>query len=233
MNADDARCRPQSWEHLMHNDPVAGRGFRLGLVTAVMIHAGIFAVTWPTVGQVPPTAPEPVLIPVRLVDVVIEERRLEPVRIEPPPQRPVQFPIVSGPPDPPPEPVERLAADLSDTIERLVKHHPTVADIPPPPMVDTEPVLVGPDVAAPAVVFEVEPRYTEPARRACIEGTVILELILDTSGLVDSVTVLRGLPLGLTKNAVDAVSQWVFAPCTFHGEPVRARYILAIHFRLD
>ena len=43
---------------------------------------------------------------------------------------------------------------------------------------------------------------------------------------------LRGLPLGLTTSAVDAVKQWRFEASRYKNNPVRVRYILTVHFYL-
>lgn len=85
----------------------------------------------------------------------------------------------------------------------------------------------------PALVHEVEPRYTEPARRAHLEGAVILSLTIGRSGRVEEIEVLRGLALGLTEAAVTAARQWVFEPSTVRGEPVRVQYILTVRFSLS
>ena len=95
-----------------------------------------------------------------------------------------------------------------------------------------ETFFVGVDIEAPRVIEKIEPRYTETARRAGVQGAVILDLVIDTAGRVESVTVLRGLPLGLTKSAVEAVEQWRFEPSVYNNHPVSVRYILTVHFHL-
>jgi outer membrane biosynthesis protein TonB len=54
-----------------------------------------------------------------------------------------------------------------------------------------DPLPVGGDVHAPELLQRVEPVYTEAARRAHIEGIVILEAIITTSGEVEEIRVLR------------------------------------------
>ena len=103
---------------------------------------------------------------------------------------------------------------------------------PPPEVVEQTTVFAGVDIDEPKIIHKVKPRYTEPARYAGIKGAVILDLIIDTEGRVESVQVLRGLPLGLTKNAVDAVKQWQFEASKYKGHPVSVRYILTVHFNL-
>ncbi len=111
---------------------------------------------------------------------------------------------------------------------------PVTIEPPPPPEVVSGPttVRVGVEIEAPRVIHRVEPRYTETARKICVEGVVVLSLLIDTDGRVADITVLRGLPFGLTENAVSAARQWQFEPCTFNGNPVNVRYTLTVRFRI-
>ena len=233
MSTDGRPRSPQSWEHLLEKDPHGGRRFRIGIMAAILIHAGIFAVTWPTIAQAPPKEPEQILIPIRLVNLIPPEREVEPIRIDvplPPPQGP---PVITGPPEEPAEPVTRNPIDTIEIPEGPVVYVSPPIDFPPPPVVEEKTVVIaGFDIEEPQIISKVEPRYTQPAIRAGIQGVVILELIIDTNGRVESVNALRGLPLGLTKSAVDAVKQWQFEASTYKGSPVRVRYILTVNFNL-
>lgn len=223
----------QSWEHLLERDPHSGAGFRIGIVAAVLIHAAIFAVTWPTVAQAPPETPPETYIPVQLVDVIPPETEPPPLEIELPEPIDEASVIVPGPPQEiPTEPIER---ELSPPVITTGAEAPAleyIAPPPPPPEPPSHdtPVLI---LEPPELLHEVTPRYTEPARRAGIEGAVILDLVIDAEGRVASATVLRGLPLGLTEAATDAVARWRFAPSVFNGRPVAVRYILTVWFNLD
>jgi TonB family protein len=111
-------------------------------------------------------------------------------------------------------------------------------DVPPPP--PTTPVLnapgvfrVGGDVKAPVVIRRVDPQYTDEARQNHISGIVIVEVIIDKSGRVRDAVVLKPLPFGLDKAAIEAVRQWEFRPATLNGEPVDVIFNLTINFRLD
>jgi TonB family protein len=75
--------------------------------------------------------------------------------------------------------------------------------------------------------------YPEAARRARIQGVVVLECIIGKDGIVQDVKVLRGLPLGLTESAVDAVNKWRFKPSTLNNKPVEVLYILTVRFNLQ
>ena len=60
----------------------------------------------------------------------------------------------------------------------------------------------------------------------------ILETVIDTSGNVTSVRVLRGDPL-LDQAAVDAVQQWKFKPATLNGDAIPVVMTVTIQFRLE
>jgi protein TonB len=98
----------------------------------------------------------------------------------------------------------------------------------------TGPVRVGGDVKAPiAIEPRADPQYTEVARKARVEGLVILEAIIDREGNVTDVRVLKGLPLGLDTAAIEAVKKWRFKPGTLNGAPVPVIYNLTVNFRLQ
>ncbi len=104
---------------------------------------------------------------------------------------------------------------------------------PEPPKPDEGPLRVGGDVKAPLVTHRVEPIYTDPARKAKITGVVIVEAIIDKDGNVDKVHVLKGLGMGLSEAAADAVKHWKFKPGTLNGEPVDVIFNLTVNFTLQ
>jgi TonB family protein len=98
---------------------------------------------------------------------------------------------------------------------------------------DDAPLRVGGDVRAPVVVQKVEPSYTEEARKAQINGIVIIEAIIGRDGVVKDAHVIKPLPFGLDQAAVDAVKQWKFEPGTLDGKAVDVIFNLTVNFRLD
>jgi periplasmic protein TonB len=85
----------------------------------------------------------------------------------------------------------------------------------------------------PAQLSGRQPRYTELARRAGIQGTVILEAVIDKKGRVSNVRVLKGLPMGLDAEAVSAVQEWIFEPAQMDGRPVSVYYTLTVNFQIQ
>lgn len=95
-----------------------------------------------------------------------------------------------------------------------------------------EPLRVGGGVQRPQIIGRVDPQYTETARRARIIGVVIVEALIDWEGCVRQPRILKGLPMGLDKAALDAVRNWTFEPATLEGEPVAVYYMLTVNFTL-
>jgi TonB family protein len=88
-------------------------------------------------------------------------------------------------------------------------------------------------ISEPEKIEGPNPSYPEDARRAGVQGVVVLETVIDESGRVAEVEVLKGAPLGLTEAAAEAVRQWLFKPAVLEGQPVAVRYVLTVKFRLD
>ena len=102
---------------------------------------------------------------------------------------------------------------------------------PPPPPAPKGPVRVGGEVKAPALLYRVEPVYPPLALAANIQGTVILEAIIDQQGLVQEVTVLRSQSV-LDKAAIAAVRQWRYSPLLLNGRPERFILTVVLSFNL-
>jgi len=219
---------PSAVAFLLEERPADARALRIAAVAAVLVHATLFAVTWPEL-----TAQEakPVLIRIPVT-------RLVAYRPPPPPAEMPALPHVRRVPVPDPspfepEPVRDLEPQPMDMPEAgdVVVAIPT--DIPAPaapPVPDT--VTVGRELAPPRAVFTPDPVYPELARRAGVQGAVVLELLIDRSGAVTEVNVIHGQPLGMTEEAVRAARRWRFEPSTFRGKPVNVVYQLTVHFSL-
>lgn len=102
-----------------------------------------------------------------------------------------------------------------------------------PLIAKAQPYPVGGDVKAPVPIVHVNPVYPEEARAEHVSGMVVLETVIDHTGAVRDIKVLKALPRGLTEAAVDAVKQWVFKPGTINGEAVDVIFNLTINFKLD
>jgi protein TonB len=95
-----------------------------------------------------------------------------------------------------------------------------------------EPLRVGGDVKAPQLVNRVEPSYPEAARKARMEGVVILEAIITANGNVEEVKVLKSVNPLLDAAATRAVQQWKYRPATLNGRAVRVYLTVTVTFNL-
>ena len=93
------------------------------------------------------------------------------------------------------------------------------------------PLRPGGDLKPPTKLRHVAPAYPELARRAGVEGVVVLECVIDPSGHVADVKVLRGHPL-LEAAAVDAVGRWVYTSTRLNGVPVAVVLTVTVRFTI-
>ena len=91
---------------------------------------------------------------------------------------------------------------------------------------------VGGGVSAPVLVHSAEPAFTEQARQANFQGTVSVQLIVDSQGNPQDVRVIHPLGMGLDQKAVEAVRQYKFRPAMYQGRPVAVQMIVEVDFRL-
>ncbi len=94
------------------------------------------------------------------------------------------------------------------------------------------PYRPGAGITPPAISHEVQPDYTEEARRRRIEGEVVLEVIVLADGSVGDIQVLSSLGYGLDEAAILAMRAWQFVPARRHDVPVNVVVEVAMEFRL-
>jgi TonB family protein len=91
---------------------------------------------------------------------------------------------------------------------------------------------VGGGVTAPALLYKTEPEYSEEARAAKYQGTVLLYVEVVPDGTAQNIVVRRSLGLGLDEKAIEAVRRWKFRPGTKDGQPVTVQATIEVNFRL-
>ncbi len=91
---------------------------------------------------------------------------------------------------------------------------------------------VGGGVSAPSIIHKVDPQYSEEARKARYQGTVVLEAIVQKDGSVQIVRVVRSLGFGLDEKAIEALRQWKFSPAKQNGVPVPVALNIEVNFNL-
>lgn len=91
---------------------------------------------------------------------------------------------------------------------------------------------VGGGVSPPRVIHQVDPEFSEEARKAKYQGTCTLGLIVGTDGRPSQIRVLSSLGMGLDEKAIEAVKNWVFEPAMKDGHPVRVEIAVEVDFHL-
>lgn len=158
---------------------------------------------------------------------------------KPPPKKEQELPKPKAKkvpiPDPTPDEPEPIRLDEPEDIEVPIDVDDLVIGIPeaPPEPEPDGPIYVTGDVQKPEKITAPQPQYTEIARKARIQGVVILQAIIDEQGNVTNVSVLKGLPMGLSESAEAAVKQWKFQPATLRGKPVAVYFNLTVNFQLQ
>jgi TonB family protein len=95
-----------------------------------------------------------------------------------------------------------------------------------------EPLRVGNGVRAPRLLSKIEPEYSDEARKAKLNGAVMLSVIVRPDGHPSDMRVIRSLGLGLDENAMAAVAQWRFQPGEKEGKTVSVMATIEVNFRL-
>lgn len=91
--------------------------------------------------------------------------------------------------------------------------------------------VVGPP--SPLVpIYKPEPPYSDNARRAKVDGVLVLWVVIGPSGnVIDIKEVSDPLGEGLDKGAIRIVSTWKFEPPTRNGTPVAVHTAIEVSFR--
>lgn len=206
---------------------------------------GVAAFVVPLVADVTPPTPAPIHMfvastkTVPVPDIVIAQA--PPVRTTPvlpsvtapigiAPERKVQDQPYTGP----------VIPDLSVTsgigdasIAAIGPAGTNVAPPPPPPTPKPAQTLIraGQGVREPKRISGAPPEYPSIAREAHLEGTVILEAVINEQGEVGRIRVLRSAPL-FEQAAVNAVEQWRYTPTLLNGAPVSVLMTITVNFTL-
>lgn len=91
---------------------------------------------------------------------------------------------------------------------------------------------VGGGVSAPKILYAPDPQYSEEARKAKYQGTVVLWAVIGPDGRPRELRVARSLGMGLDQQAIAAVKTWKFDPAMMNGHPVAVEINVEVNFRL-
>ena len=91
---------------------------------------------------------------------------------------------------------------------------------------------VGGGVSAPRALFSPDPEFSDEARKAKHQGTVVLWVVVGPDGRTHDIRVQRSLGMGLDEKAIEAVQRWKFEPAKKDGVAVAVQVAVEVNFRL-
>jgi protein TonB len=91
---------------------------------------------------------------------------------------------------------------------------------------------MGKGVTPPRVIYQIDPVFSEEARRAKFQGNCVLGLIVDASGRPTAIRVLSSLGMGLDEKAIESVQNWKFDPGKKNGHDVAMEIAVEVDFHL-
>ncbi len=153
----------------------------------------------------PPKPPEPVEVP--------DEQELEDVDLNLDADLDLEAPAELPPPPPPPAPTPQPKQEEPEPEIFVV--------------VEQQPELIG---GLESIQSKIT--YPEIAKRAGVEGRVIVQFVVDESGSVRDPVVVRGIGAGCDEEALKAVRQAKFKPGKQRGKAVKVQMTLPVTFRL-
>lgn len=151
-------------------------------------------------------------------------------------------------PPPPPRPTVPVAVPNDEVIVDEILDIDAELDIseslalpPPPPSAEEEEeeenffivVEEMPELVGGLAGLQQKIHYPDMARKAGVEGRVIIQFIVNERGEVENPRVIRGIGGGCDEEALRVISQAKFKPGKQRGDPVRVQYSLPIVFRLQ
>ena len=161
----------------------------------------------------------------KTVDVEIQVEQIPPtqqIKKPPPPARP-KIPIESEDED--------IPEDLTIQ-EETFDFEQEVEDLPPPPPEEEEPIVPFYALSdKPVEIKRVNPVYPELAKKAGIEGTVVVKVLVNTKGDVEQVEILKSHPL-LDESAIEAARQFKFKPAKQRDKFVKVWVSIPFNFKL-
>ena len=95
------------------------------------------------------------------------------------------------------------------------------------------PLPIGVGMSRPTLLEKVEPEYPELARRARIQGTVMVQAVIGRDGTVEDAQIVQSSHRLLEEASLEAVRQWRYAPVLLNGRPVRVTFVVRVEFTLN
>jgi TonB family protein len=96
---------------------------------------------------------------------------------------------------------------------------------------DDDAIRVGPGVEPPQVIHKVKAGFSSEASANRIQGTVVLQMVIDQQGRPTNVNVISPVGFGLDERAQSAIEKWKYKPATKDGKPVKVWWTIEYTFR--
>jgi len=91
---------------------------------------------------------------------------------------------------------------------------------------------IPPDVMAGNIISKVNPKYPPDAKKAGIQGTVVLDAVVGKTGHVEQLKVASG-PNELQQSSLDAVRLWRYKPFLLNGKPIEVKTTVSVIYSLE
>lgn len=199
----------------------------IGLIATLAMLIVAFRVDWSPANDFEIIMPEQEQI--NMEDVTVTKQIEQP---PPPPKPPVPVEV----------PDESILEDDELDLDASLDLDEPISNTPPPPPAQEEEKEVEPEIF---VIVEQMPEligglaaiqkkitYPEIAKKAGVEGRVIVQFVVDEQGNVADPQVVRGIGAGCDEEAVRAVQQAKFTPGQQRGKAVKVKMSLPITFKL-
>lgn len=199
-----------------------------------------------SVASPPPIVAKPESQPVReATNSTARVRTPQPASPEPPAKKPAwagQVPkgkllgpagrsAKSSGQDAPPDLNGAASNTPTDAIAGVLPGSTNSLPAPPPAPEDTAPVRVGGRLKEPRLTSKVLPVYPAAAKQVGLEGTVVIDAVVDATGKVTNMKPVSG-PVLLRAAALDAVRKWKYEPTYLDDKPVAVQMFITVEFHL-
>ena len=184
----------------------------------------------------PPPPPPPPAAPVQVVKVV--QTDIENGQLRTPTKIPQKVAMIKEEEAPPPVsnmggvvggvPGGVPGGQMGGVIGGILSSSPMNA----PKIATPQRVRLSQGVTEGNLLNKVTPVYPEIAKRARIQGVVVLQAVISKQGTIENLRVVSGHPM-LTQSALDAVRQWRYRPYLLNGEPVEVETQITVNFNLS
>lgn len=118
------------------------------------------------------------------------------------------------------------------SLSKAIDHEVTLQPLQGTPETLTNEESKEPQVSPPKMIRSVVAQYSDEARKKDIEGTCVIQALLDEHGMPRQLQVVRKLDPGLDANAILAAERYRFIPAMRDGEPMPLKISIEIRFRL-